>query len=135
MKTTATYWNLSAPEHEARWEVVDGSDGNLLQLTVAEDPSACSSALATHSWPVPFRSPVGRADWSHDVELELRGHRGHLSPPLMPHVCLRRVSVFATAPREAGSSSCLRGTMRKVSAFADLPTAGTHWCTPYDGNG
>jgi len=38
MKTTATYWNPLAPEHEARWEVIDGSDGNLLQLTIAEDP-------------------------------------------------------------------------------------------------
>ncbi|MEA3273736.1 MAG: cupin domain-containing protein [Pseudomonadota bacterium] len=37
MKTTATYWNPLAPEHEASWEVVDGSDGNLMQLTVAED--------------------------------------------------------------------------------------------------
>jgi len=38
MKSTASYWNPLAAEHEARWEVIDGSDGNLMQLTVSEDP-------------------------------------------------------------------------------------------------
>jgi hypothetical protein len=38
MKTTATYWHPVAREDEALWEVIDGSDGNLLRLTIAEDP-------------------------------------------------------------------------------------------------
>jgi hypothetical protein len=32
------YWNPLAAEPGARWEVAEGSDGNLMQLTVAEDP-------------------------------------------------------------------------------------------------
>lgn len=39
MKTTVTYWNPLASEHAAEWEAVAGSGGNLLQLTVAEDPA------------------------------------------------------------------------------------------------
>jgi hypothetical protein len=38
MKRTATDWNPLAPEREARWDAIDGSDGNLFQLTVTEDP-------------------------------------------------------------------------------------------------
>jgi hypothetical protein len=38
MKSTASYWNPLDPEHGAKWEVIDGSDGNLMQLTLAEDP-------------------------------------------------------------------------------------------------
>jgi hypothetical protein len=38
MKSDASYWNPLAPEHEAGWEVIEGSDGNLMQLTLAEDP-------------------------------------------------------------------------------------------------
>ena len=37
MKTTATYWNPLAAENMAQWEEIEGSDGNMFQLTVAED--------------------------------------------------------------------------------------------------
>lgn len=38
MKSTKTYWNPLAPDNNAAWEVIEGSDGNLTQLTIAEDP-------------------------------------------------------------------------------------------------
>lgn len=38
MKSTKTYWNPLALDNDAAWEVVEGSDGNLAQLTIAEDP-------------------------------------------------------------------------------------------------
>ncbi|MEE9368367.1 MAG: cupin domain-containing protein [Pontiella sp.] len=38
MKTTATYWNPLAVEQAGTWEEVEGSDGNMHQLTLAEDP-------------------------------------------------------------------------------------------------
>jgi len=38
MKSIASYWNPLAAEHEANWEVIECSGGNLLQLTLAEDP-------------------------------------------------------------------------------------------------
>lgn len=37
MKSTRTYWNPLAPDNFAAWEVIEGSDGNLSQLTIAED--------------------------------------------------------------------------------------------------
>jgi hypothetical protein len=37
MKSATSYWNPLDPAHEAQWEVIDGSDGNLMQLTLAED--------------------------------------------------------------------------------------------------
>ncbi len=37
MKSTQTYWNPLAVEHAQDWEVIDGSDGNILQLTIAQD--------------------------------------------------------------------------------------------------
>ncbi len=38
MKSTSTYWNPLSPALSTRWEVIEGSDGNLSQITVAEDP-------------------------------------------------------------------------------------------------
>ena len=37
MKQTAAYWNVLSDLHAARWEEVDGSNGDLLQLTLAVD--------------------------------------------------------------------------------------------------
>ena len=37
MKSTSTYWNPLNASNFDKWEVVDGSDGNLRQLTIAED--------------------------------------------------------------------------------------------------
>lgn len=39
MKTTKTYWNTLAESARALWEEIPGSEGNLLQLTIAEDPT------------------------------------------------------------------------------------------------
>ena len=38
MKSTRTYWNPLDERKTGEWEVIDGSDENLCQLTVAEDP-------------------------------------------------------------------------------------------------
>jgi hypothetical protein len=38
MKSTKTYWNPLADKNCGKWEKIDGSDGNLSQLTIAEDP-------------------------------------------------------------------------------------------------
>ncbi|NQZ56725.1 MAG: cupin domain-containing protein [Lentisphaeraceae bacterium] len=38
MKTTSTYWNTLAQENADKWEEIEGSNGNILQLTIAEDP-------------------------------------------------------------------------------------------------
>jgi hypothetical protein len=38
MKRTVAYWNPFAVQHSGRWEAVDESDGNIHQITVAEDP-------------------------------------------------------------------------------------------------
>ncbi len=37
MKSTKSYWNPLSDESSQAWEVIAGSDGNLLQLTLAED--------------------------------------------------------------------------------------------------
>ena len=37
MKSTKTYWNPLAPENFQEWEIIDGSEGNISQLTIAED--------------------------------------------------------------------------------------------------
>ena len=37
MKSTKTYWNPLTQENNAVWEIIEGSDGNLTQLTIAED--------------------------------------------------------------------------------------------------
>ena len=38
MKSTITYWNPLAIENSSEWETIEGSEGNLAQLTLAEDP-------------------------------------------------------------------------------------------------
>lgn len=40
MKSTSSYWNPLAPENSATWEVIEGSEGNLTQLTIAKDPES-----------------------------------------------------------------------------------------------
>ena len=40
MKSTRTYWNPLANEHSREWEPIEGSDGNLSQLTISEDPKS-----------------------------------------------------------------------------------------------
>ncbi len=40
MKSIRTYWNPLAIENSAEWETIDGSDGNLSQLTIAADPES-----------------------------------------------------------------------------------------------
>lgn len=37
MKSTALYWNPLSAENFGYWEAIEGSDGNLMQLTIAED--------------------------------------------------------------------------------------------------
>lgn len=36
-KNTITYWNTLAPENQGRWQEVSGSNGMLLQITLAID--------------------------------------------------------------------------------------------------
>lgn len=38
MKSTKTYWNPLAGENDAAWKNIEGSNGNLCELTIAEDP-------------------------------------------------------------------------------------------------
>ena len=38
MKSTRTYWNPLASDNSKEWEFIEGTDRNLLQLTIAEDP-------------------------------------------------------------------------------------------------
>lgn len=38
MKSTSTYWNPLDSSHSDKWKEVDGSDGNILELTISEDP-------------------------------------------------------------------------------------------------
>ena len=40
MKSTSTYWQTLADEHAHRWEEIEGSDGNLHQLTIAMGPES-----------------------------------------------------------------------------------------------
>ncbi len=37
MKSTQTYWNPLAIKNAGRWGDIEGSDGNLQQLTIAQD--------------------------------------------------------------------------------------------------
>ncbi len=37
MKSTQTYWNPLDKTRDNEWEVIDGSDGNLSQITLAQD--------------------------------------------------------------------------------------------------
>lgn len=38
MKSTCTYWNTLSSDYDRQWEIIEGSEGNLLQMTIAEDP-------------------------------------------------------------------------------------------------
>jgi hypothetical protein len=38
MKSTSTYWNPLDPSNSDNWKEVDGSNGNILELTISEDP-------------------------------------------------------------------------------------------------
>ena len=38
MKSSRTYWNPLEESNFGEWEIIDGSDGNMSQLTLAEDP-------------------------------------------------------------------------------------------------
>jgi hypothetical protein len=40
MKSTKTYWNPLAEENSGEWEIVDGADGKIAQLTIALDPKS-----------------------------------------------------------------------------------------------
>ena len=40
MKSTKTYWNPLDRKNDAVWEIIEGSDGNLAQLTLAEDSAS-----------------------------------------------------------------------------------------------
>lgn len=40
MKSTRTYWNPLSEINLKDWEIIEGSDGNLSQLTLAEDPES-----------------------------------------------------------------------------------------------
>ncbi len=40
MKSTKSYWNPLSEEHAGTWEPIEGSDGHLFQLTIAEDPQS-----------------------------------------------------------------------------------------------
>ena len=40
MKSTRTDWKPLAEENSGEWEIIDGSNGNLSQLTIAEDPDS-----------------------------------------------------------------------------------------------
>ena len=40
MKSTRKYWNPLAEQHSREWEIIEGSDGKLSQLTIAEDPES-----------------------------------------------------------------------------------------------
>lgn len=37
MKSSQTYWNPLSPNNNASWEVIPGSQGNLTELTIAQD--------------------------------------------------------------------------------------------------
>lgn len=37
MKSTNTYWNPLTGENSGKWKAVEGSEGNLSQITIAED--------------------------------------------------------------------------------------------------
>lgn len=67
MKTTTTYWNPLAGI--GRWEEVEGSDGNMRQMTLAEDPVTGDYTRLT--W---FRAGYTTADFgvkSHDYPEEI----------------------------------------------------------------
>ena len=38
MKTTATYWNPLIEANIDQWEEIDGTDGHMRQITLAQDP-------------------------------------------------------------------------------------------------
>lgn len=40
MKSTRCYWNPLAVENSDDWETIEGSDGNLSQLTLSMDPES-----------------------------------------------------------------------------------------------
>jgi hypothetical protein len=52
MKTAAIYWNPLAKESQDNWETIEGTEGNITQLTIAEDTKtgdyASASALKLH---------------------------------------------------------------------------------------
>jgi len=39
MKSTSTYWNPLDSSSSGKWKEVDGSNGNILELTISKDPA------------------------------------------------------------------------------------------------
>ena len=58
MKSTSTYWNPLSPAFSDQWETIEGSEGNLSQITIAEDPETgdytrltrFAAGYSTESW-------------------------------------------------------------------------------------
>ena len=40
MKSTRTYWNPLAHENSGEWDPIEGTEGNLSQVTISEDPKS-----------------------------------------------------------------------------------------------
>ena len=76
MKSTRTYWNPLSPENDAAWDVIEGSEGNLTQLTIAEDPDSGDYTRLTK-----FKSGYSTKAFgakSHDYPEEIFVVSGHL---------------------------------------------------------
>jgi hypothetical protein len=75
MKSTSSYWNALAEEHSEKWEVIEGSDGKLLKLMLAEDQVTGDCTRLTK-----FKDGYSTRDFgvkSHDYLARMPvGHRG-----------------------------------------------------------
>ncbi len=79
MKSTSTYWNPLATAHSLDWQTLDGSDGNLSQLTLALDPESGDYTRLTK-----FKSGYSTQAFgskSHDYPEEIFVISGRLSSP------------------------------------------------------
>ena len=75
-KSTVTYWNAFKPENAARWEVIDGTDGQLEQLTLAMDKASGDYTRLTRFKAGADTSAVGAK--SHDYPEEIIVIKGRL---------------------------------------------------------
>jgi hypothetical protein len=69
MKSTATYWNPLAAEHQARWQPVKGLEGAVEELTLSSDPETGEYTRLTRFLPGADTTAFGgkRHDYPEEV--------------------------------------------------------------------
>ncbi|MDJ1175878.1 cupin domain-containing protein [Roseofilum capinflatum] len=69
MKSTCTYWNTLSSTYDRQWEIIEGSQGKLLQMTIAEDPETGDYTRLTRFLDGYSTEPFGAKSHNYPEEL------------------------------------------------------------------